>query len=186
MRRIAGPDETAADLGYRAAALKLLDRLDVDRSHVDSRCRFARNRRTIACRPAACILQSRLGLSVDCAAFDYNLGCSGFTYGLWLAKGADRFGQRNEGATDRGRHVLQVLQSTGYCDGDDFWRRRGGRPRHRGFRSCGQIGASVLWNGWGRGASYLIVRSGGARHLLPCSQGTSTAAGKFALLLFSP
>lgn len=30
----------------------------------------------------ACVLQNRLGLSNDCIAFDVNLGCSGFTYGL--------------------------------------------------------------------------------------------------------
>ena len=30
----------------------------------------------------ACVLQHRLGLSRDCIAFDVNLGCSGFTYGL--------------------------------------------------------------------------------------------------------
>lgn len=33
----------------------------------------------------ACTLQSRLRLSRRCAAFDVNLGCSGYTYGLWLA-----------------------------------------------------------------------------------------------------
>lgn len=31
-----------------------------------------------------CSLQQRLGLSATCAAFDVNLGCSGFIYGLWL------------------------------------------------------------------------------------------------------
>ena len=30
----------------------------------------------------ACVLQERLGLSKDCMAFDVNLGCSGFSYGL--------------------------------------------------------------------------------------------------------
>lgn len=35
------------------------------------------------CIPAtACVLQKRLGLSRECIAFDVNLGCSGFTYGL--------------------------------------------------------------------------------------------------------
>jgi len=33
----------------------------------------------------ACVLQMRLGLSKHCAAFDVSLGCSGYTYGLWLA-----------------------------------------------------------------------------------------------------
>ncbi len=30
----------------------------------------------------ACIIQNRLGLSKDCIAFDVNLGCSGYVYGL--------------------------------------------------------------------------------------------------------
>ncbi len=33
----------------------------------------------------ACVLQERLGLSKGCAAFDLNLGCSGYVYGLWVA-----------------------------------------------------------------------------------------------------
>ncbi|MDC0935318.1 ketoacyl-ACP synthase III [Pirellulales bacterium] len=33
----------------------------------------------------SCLLQSRLGLSDQCAAFDVNLGCSGFVYGLCVA-----------------------------------------------------------------------------------------------------
>jgi 3-oxoacyl-[acyl-carrier-protein] synthase-3 len=33
----------------------------------------------------ACAVHGRLGLSPSCAAFDVNLGCSGYVYGLWLA-----------------------------------------------------------------------------------------------------
>lgn len=33
----------------------------------------------------ACILQERLGIPKDCIAFDVNLGCSGFSYGLNIA-----------------------------------------------------------------------------------------------------
>lgn len=32
----------------------------------------------------ACVLQDRLGLSTSCIAFDVNLGCSGFTYGMTI------------------------------------------------------------------------------------------------------
>ena len=35
----------------------------------------------------ACVLQERLGLSDNCGAFDYNLGCSGYVYGLMMCKG---------------------------------------------------------------------------------------------------
>lgn len=33
----------------------------------------------------ACILQHRLGLGHHCRAFDINMGCSGYVYGLWMA-----------------------------------------------------------------------------------------------------
>ncbi len=33
----------------------------------------------------ACVLHGRLDLKEDCAAFDVNLGCSGYVYALWLA-----------------------------------------------------------------------------------------------------
>ena len=33
----------------------------------------------------ACLAHGRLGLTVDCAALDISLGCSGYPYGLWTA-----------------------------------------------------------------------------------------------------
>ena len=36
---------------------------------------------------SSCILQHRLGLKTSCGAFDFNLGCSGYEYGLAVAKG---------------------------------------------------------------------------------------------------
>jgi len=44
-------------------------------------------------RPNACILQERLGLPTNTAAFDVNLGCSGYVYCLGLAKGLIETGQ---------------------------------------------------------------------------------------------
>ncbi|TDD98385.1 ketoacyl-ACP synthase III [Flavobacterium cellulosilyticum] len=41
----------------------------------------------------ACILQNHLGLKKNIGALDFNLGCSGFTYGLSLAKGLINSGQ---------------------------------------------------------------------------------------------
>ena len=35
----------------------------------------------------ACIVAERMGLDESCGALDYNLGCSGYAYGLALAKG---------------------------------------------------------------------------------------------------
>ena len=41
----------------------------------------------------ACILQNRIGLRKNIGALDFNLGCSGFTYGVSLAKGLIESGQ---------------------------------------------------------------------------------------------
>lgn len=41
----------------------------------------------------ACVLQDRLGLPTSCGALDFNLGCSGYIYGLSLAKGLIESGQ---------------------------------------------------------------------------------------------
>ncbi len=41
----------------------------------------------------ACILQDRSGLPKSCGALDFNLGCSGYIYGLGLAKGLVESGQ---------------------------------------------------------------------------------------------
>jgi 3-oxoacyl-[acyl-carrier-protein] synthase-3 len=49
----------------------------------------------------ACILQTRLELPLESAAFDVNLGCSGYVYGLALASGLVRAGVR--------RRVLLVV-----------------------------------------------------------------------------
>src|SRR5262249_27999951 len=41
----------------------------------------------------ACILQDRLGISTAAGALDFNLGCSGYVYGLGLAQGLISSGQ---------------------------------------------------------------------------------------------
>ena len=40
----------------------------------------------------ACLMQERLGLPTSIGALDFNLGCSGFVYGLSLADGLIRSG----------------------------------------------------------------------------------------------
>ena len=84
-RRVAGPDETAADLAFEAAR-RLFARGRVTAADVDF---------VILCTQApdyilpttACVLQNRLGIPTSAGAFDINLGCSGFVYGLSVAKG---------------------------------------------------------------------------------------------------
>lgn len=84
-RHIAAPDETAGDLAF-CAANTLFTQGNVSVDEVDF---------IILCTQApdyilpttACVLQDRLGVSRNAGALDINLGCSGFVYGLSLAKG---------------------------------------------------------------------------------------------------
>ena len=84
-RRIAGEYQTAGDMAYEAAR-NLFAQGQITATDVDF---------IILCTQApeyvlpttACILQDRLGISRQVGALDINLGCSGFVYGLSLAKG---------------------------------------------------------------------------------------------------
>lgn len=89
-RHICSADEIASDLAFSAA--EKIFSSGVDRNDIDF---------LILCTQSpdyylpttACILQNRLALPTNCGAFDYNLGCSGYIYGLSLAKGLIETGQ---------------------------------------------------------------------------------------------
>ncbi len=82
-RRWTDKDTTTADLCQRAAE-HLLDRLGWALDSVDALF-FVTQTPDYRLPATACALQSRLGLSRQVVAFDINLGCSGYPYGLWLA-----------------------------------------------------------------------------------------------------
>ena len=67
-----------------AAARQVLKGLDWDPQSVDALI-FVTQSQDYLLPSTACLVQNWLGLSVKCAAFDVNLGCSGYPYGLWLA-----------------------------------------------------------------------------------------------------
>lgn len=87
-RHISGLRETALDLAVKASERVLADG---DRSEIDF-ILFCTQSPDHYLPPNACILQDRLGLGTHTGAFDFNLGCSGFVYGLALAKGLIRSG----------------------------------------------------------------------------------------------
>lgn len=75
--------QTASDFAC-ASAEKILVEKNIDRTTVGALVFVAHS--TDYRRPAtACVLHKRLGLSKDCSAFDVNLGCSAFIYGLQIA-----------------------------------------------------------------------------------------------------
>jgi 3-oxoacyl-[acyl-carrier-protein] synthase-3 len=67
-----------------AAAKRLLEKLGWEPSSVDALILITQTP-DYAVPASACVLQHRLGLSEDCIAFDVNLGCSAYVYGIWLA-----------------------------------------------------------------------------------------------------
>lgn len=84
-RHVAADDETAGDMAVKAA-FKLFEEHTIDRSCIDF---------VILCTQSpdyflpstSCLIQKRLSLNTSCGAFDINLGCSGYEYGLAVAKG---------------------------------------------------------------------------------------------------
>ena len=82
-RHIVKKDETALDLALKVAK-KVLKNYNKDK--IDFLI-FCTQSPEYYLPSGACILQDRLRLKTDIGAFDYNLGCSGFIYGLAIAKG---------------------------------------------------------------------------------------------------
>ena len=76
-------EQTASDLCF-AAAENLLRQKNIEKGQIGILIFVSQFADYI--NPAtACVLQTRLGLSKECFAFDVNLGCSGYVYGLATA-----------------------------------------------------------------------------------------------------
>ncbi len=79
-RRFADEKTCSSDLCY-AAAEKLFEDNNIDRSEIDLLV-FISQTPDYRMPATSYLLQDRLGLPTSCLAFDVNLGCSGFLYGL--------------------------------------------------------------------------------------------------------
>lgn len=82
-RRHIVSDECSSDLCL-AAAKRLMADMSIDPDTIDTLI-FVSQTPDYTLPATACILQEKLGLSRNTAAFDLALGCSGYVYGLWLA-----------------------------------------------------------------------------------------------------
>lgn len=84
-RHIAG-EETISSMALNAAEKLFQENQEIMREDIDF---------VLVCTQSpdyflpstACIVQDKLGLPKTCGAFDFNLGCSGYEYGLATAKG---------------------------------------------------------------------------------------------------
>jgi len=159
-RRLSAAHECASDLAFQAAE-KLLVPGRIERQSVEALILCTQSPDFLL-PTTACLLQQRLGLPTTVAAFDFNLGCSGFVYGLGLAKGLIETGQV--------RNVLLLTADT-YSK---FL-----HPEDRSVRTLFGDGAAAAWieevagepdgigpfvyGTDGRGAEHLMLRRGGTR-----------------------
>jgi 3-oxoacyl-[acyl-carrier-protein] synthase-3 len=90
-RRIAAPDETSADLGV-AAVRKLFAAGACHPEDIDFLLLCTQSPDYFL-PTTACVMQDRLGIPRSAGALDFNLGCSGYVFGLGLAKGLLETGQ---------------------------------------------------------------------------------------------
>ncbi len=84
-RYIAEKDEFSSDLGILASK-KLFVEHNVEPNSIDFLL-FCTQSPDYFLPTSACIIQDKLSLRKDIGAFDFNLGCSGYVYGLSIAKG---------------------------------------------------------------------------------------------------
>lgn len=157
-RHVAGENETASDLGV-AAAEKLFQDYKINKSDIDF-ILFCTQSPDYFLPATSCTIQERLGLKTDTGALDFNQGCSGYVYGLSLAKGLIVSGIA--------KNILLITSET-YT--------KHIHPRDKSNRTIfGDAAAATLISGEGfaeilnfslgtdgRGAENLIVRTGGMR-----------------------
>lgn len=89
-RYIAEEGQCSSDLAFEACE-KLFAEHGIDRGEIDFLL-LCTQTPDYPLPTTACLLQQRLGLSTSIGALDFNLGCSGFVYGLSIADGLIRSG----------------------------------------------------------------------------------------------
>lgn len=158
-RRVSESNETASDLAINAAEA-LFARGVARREDIDF-VLFCTQSPDYKLPPSACIIQDGLGLPTGCGAFDFNLGCSGYEYGLAVSKGLIVGGIA--------RNVLLLMGETynKYIHPKDKGNRTifgdGASATLISTDGFAEIGDFVLGTD-GSGAKNLIVKTGGARY----------------------
>jgi 3-oxoacyl-[acyl-carrier-protein] synthase-3 len=157
-RYIAARDETASDLAYQAC-IKLFQQHNIDPQSIDY-LMLCTQSPDYPLPTTACLLQDRLGMRTNTGALDFNLGCSGFVYGLGLAEGLIASGQC--------KRILLVTAETytKFIDSDD----RALRPIFSDAAAATLIECAPAptllgfeFGTDGKGANTLIVNDGGSR-----------------------
>ena len=170
-RGVAAPDECASDLGVRAAQ-RLFDSGACAPDEIDFLI-FCTQSPDYFTPTTACLMQDRLGLRTSCGAVDINQGCSGYIYGLALAKSLVEAGTAQtvllvtadtytKFINHRDRSLLTL-----FGDG-------AAATLVRGVESEKELVGPFVLGTDGRGANQIIVKAGGLR----CRPTADTAIEK--------
>lgn len=174
-RHLADEQETAGDLAEQAAR-NLFKEFDVQPGEIDF-IMLCTQSPDYFLPTTACTLQHRLGIPTSAGAIDYNLGCSGYVYGLALAKGLIVSGVAE--------NVL-LLTSETYS--------KHIHPRDKGNKTIfGDAAAATLISDTGiasigefslgtdgSGAENLMVKSGGMKYKTPFNDFSEGEDGLFS------
>lgn len=159
-RHIASNTELASDLAVKSA-LKLFDEHQINPNDIDFLL-FCAQEFDYFTPTTACVIQNRLKLPTHCGALDFNLGCSGFVYGLAVAKGLiESVGMNN---------VLLLTSSTltrKLHPKDENLRYLFGDAACATLISSGNSNSCIHQFSFGtdgEGAEKIIVKDGGARN----------------------
>jgi len=157
-RHVCSEKECASDLAEKAA-LKLFAEQNIDPLSIDFII-LATQSPDYMLPTTACILQHKLGIATTAGAFDFNLGCSAYIYGLALAKGLIESGTAGNilllMAETYTKHIHPMDKSVRTIFGD------GAAATVVSCSDKQQIGDFVLGTD-GAGYNNLIVHAGGMR-----------------------
>lgn len=147
-RHISGDDETALDIAEKACEKLFVKNPEL--KELVGGIIFCTQSPDHIMPPNSCILHKRLKLHEDIFAFDYNLACSGYVYGLALARGLMY--------TNMAKHVLLVNANT-YS--------KHIHPQDRSVRMLFGDGAAVTWLSpaeQGEGIIDIVCATSGAKY----------------------
>ncbi len=158
-RHISGVGETAGDMAVKAA-IKLFEDFSITPDSIDF-ILFCTQSPDYLLPTTSCIIQDKLGIPITAGALDFNLGCSGYVYGLSLAKGLI-YGKIAKNvllltAETYTKHIHPSDKGNQSIFGD------GATATLITTEGFAEIGDFVLGTD-GRGANDLIIQSGGSRN----------------------
>lgn len=158
-RFIAGEDENASDLAIHAAELLFLNNT-IEKSEIDYII-YCTQSPDYFLPTTACIIQERLCLSIHCGAIDINQGCSGYVYGLGLAKGLIAGGLAKNILFLTGETYSKYLHHSDKSNRTIFG--DAGTATVISNEGMFEIG-NMYFGSNGKGAHNLIVENGGSRN----------------------